>query len=64
MISSNSSNIASPQAIAILELATRYLLENEFSLASELGEAVDELLVEEDEESLQMVSSLLHEKDP
>ncbi|MBU2854859.1 DUF2863 family protein [Acidithiobacillus ferriphilus] len=64
MITSNSSNLASPQALAILELATRYLLENEFALASELGEAVDALLVEEDEETLDMVSSLLYEKDP
>lgn len=64
MTSSASSNIASPQALAVMELATRYLLHNEFSVEPQLGEAVDALLVEEDEETLQTVSLLLYAKDP
>jgi hypothetical protein len=62
MKASNGSNVASPQALAITALATRYLLDNEFSVEPQLGEAVDALLVEEDEETLQTISLLLYEK--
>lgn len=64
MKASTGSNVASPQALAITALATRYLLDNEFSVEPQLGEAVDALLVEEDEETLQTISLLLYEKDP
>lgn len=64
MIASSGSNVASPQALAVTALATRYILDNEFSVEPQLGEAVDALLVEEDEETLQTISLLLYEKDP
>jgi hypothetical protein len=64
MKASNGSNVASPQALAITALAARYLLDNEFPVEPQLGEAVDALLVEEDEETLQTISLLLYEKDP
>ncbi len=41
MKASNGSNVASPQALAITALATRYLLDNEFSVEPQLGEAVN-----------------------
>lgn len=61
---SNTSNTASPQAVVLADLASRYLIEDDFSLESQLGEAIDALLVEEDEDTLRSVSLILLDKDP
>lgn len=64
MIPPGSSNLLSPRGKVLLDLAVRYLIEMDFSQESVLGEAVDEALTDEDEDTFQMVSALLYDRNP
>ena len=61
---SNASNTASPQATTLADLAAQYFIEEDHSVEGALGDAIDQLLVEEDVETLTMASLLLLKRDP
>ncbi|MHB8210118.1 MAG: hypothetical protein ACYDDP_02090 [Acidithiobacillus sp.] len=59
----NTSNTISPQASALTRLAAQCFIDGDHALLSALGDAIDVLLVEEDDETLQAVSYELVEQD-
>ena len=59
----NTSNIISPKASALTRLAARCFIDGDHALLSALGDAIDALLVDEDDETLQAASDELVEQD-
>ena len=63
MSRTNTSNTISPKASVLTRLAARCFIDGDHALLSALGDAIDALLVDEDDETLQAASDELAEQD-